>query len=176
MATIVVTDLSNISVDGTPAGSVVDVLANYGSKVPGLRGALLRAVKDWHDGHRKSIDDAVAALKAEHETALAGRDAVIADLQSQIEALGGMERARQLQREVRIKAAREAKERAEKELADLDSEGSDQSQPSQMSKEGGVPTDRPPSPSAERATRLAALGMRPGRPFPPGRPADREES
>jgi hypothetical protein len=118
MATIIVTDLSNISVDGTPAGSVVDVLVNYG-KTPGFRADLLRALRDWHDGDRKAVGDAagaqVEALKAEHA-------ARVADLTAQVEALGGTEQAERLRRDARIRSAQEAKARAEKELADLNVE------------------------------------------------------
>lgn len=48
MPTIVVNDPNNVTVDGTPVGSIPDVLANYGD-VPGIRSAVLAALQAWKD-------------------------------------------------------------------------------------------------------------------------------
>lgn len=129
MATIVVNDLSNVTVDGVPAGSVTDVLTNF-KAVLGIRGDLLRAVQAWAISRDQAHETALQAQQVAHAAALAERDATIATLQAQlqeckglVDALGGTDLAQRLRRESRRQELLAAQQAAAEELAALDAGG-----------------------------------------------------
>lgn len=112
MATIVVTDLSNVSVDGVAAGSVTDVLSNFKSVV-GLRGDLLRAIQAWYAAGQQANADAHAKALADVKAKLDAATATVAEQKTQIDALGGTDLGRRLAAEKEHAAAVRAKADAE---------------------------------------------------------------
>lgn len=139
MPEILVVDLANVTIDGIPAGSVTDVLANHDPSVTlkteaddgGFRGALLNALSVWsdarlaaHSAERKSLCDAHVAADAEkdaaHSEALAAKDATITEQQALIDTLGGTELGRKMAKDAARQAALDAKAEAEARLAELD--------------------------------------------------------
>jgi hypothetical protein len=74
MPEIVVVDLSNVTVDGVQAGSVTDILMNYGG-VPGIRGALLEALMAWKNACQSEHLDHCQSLCKAHASALSEKDA-----------------------------------------------------------------------------------------------------
>lgn len=126
MATIVVNDLNNVTVDGVNAGSVTDVLQNQ-RNVPGIRGDMMTALQAWLARRNQAHEDEKAALRADHASAVAARETRVADLQralaeqvAQVKALGGTPLAQRLAAEARIREIREAKAQLDVELAGLD--------------------------------------------------------
>ena len=128
MAAIVVNSLSNVTVDGTPAGSVTDVLTNFKS-VAGIRGEVLRATRAWATARDYAHAAALATLRAKLVADLAAKDERIDKLQARIDALGGTELARRLARAERRKALAEQQAAAAAELAKLDAEEAAPPQP-----------------------------------------------
>lgn len=145
---IVVLDLTHVTVDGEPAGSVTDLLCNYAS-VDGIRSAVLTALQAWAsqrdadyasvvdqlvEAHRLAFEDqtakhaaALASLEADHSTAIEGLQVTItglqateADLRNQVKALGGTELAQSLARDAERQRLLAAKAKAEADLAALD--------------------------------------------------------
>lgn len=132
MATIVVTDLTNVSVDGVPSGSVTDVLTNF-KGVTGIRGDTFRALQDWDTARVQALADAQAAALADLGSRKDARiaelqadkdrlQAKVADQQTLIDALGGTPLAREMRRQARRQAALDAQAAAEAELAAVDAE------------------------------------------------------
>lgn len=89
MATLIVTDLAHVTVDGVLAGSVTDVLMNYAA-IPGIRGDLMTAIQAWHEHQCQCHDDAVKCacdnLCDQHGKELAARDDQIAEIRAEHEA------------------------------------------------------------------------------------------
>lgn len=130
MAVIVVTDLTNVSVDGIASGSVTDVLANF-KNVAGIRGDLLRAIQAWDTARIQAasatctaqLDDLRTLKNAKIDELQAKVDALqakVADQQALIDALGGTLQAKQMRRQAQRQAALDAISTAEAELAAID--------------------------------------------------------
>lgn len=90
---VVVNDLANVTVDGVAAGTVPDVLTNYGT-VEGIRGAVQAALEAWYairkQANAASLQAAADAHAAELERAAtehqAALTAALADQAAQHEA------------------------------------------------------------------------------------------
>jgi len=141
MPVVVVFDPSNVTIDGQHAGSVPDVLSNHGLHQEvlaalhdchaGLRcrnDEALQSLRDDHAAATKVRDDAHAAelagLKATHAAALGARGdelakavAQVADLQSQVDALGGTELGKKMRRAAERARLAAAAEKAAAALA-----------------------------------------------------------
>lgn len=126
MPTIVVVDLGHVTIDGVAAGAVADVLANHDPGVvltpecaaSGFRGALQAALIARDGAIQQAHADALAAKDAE----LARQQATIADLEAQVDALGGTELAQKLARQKQRQALREIQDRVAAELATIEAD------------------------------------------------------
>ena len=140
MPTIVVIDPANVTVDGEPAGSFIDVLINHDpdlrlglepTDAKGVRGGLLAAMTAWSEARRqdatantKAISDAYAAAlagkDAAHAAEVAELEATIAEQQALIDTLGGTELGRQMAKDAQKAALLAKQAELAEELAALE--------------------------------------------------------
>lgn len=108
-----------VLVDGTDAGDVVSVIANYGTR----KKEILDALVAWH----KADNDATAAKLGTKENRIAELQAEVAALKTERQALRAMTKeGRREAAAAKLARQREANAKAEadaaKELADIDAE------------------------------------------------------
>jgi hypothetical protein len=153
MPVIIVIDPAHVTIDGEPAGSVLDVVENHAG-IEGIKSLTLAAILAWDSTRQQAHEAEIADIMASHaetvagltvqsqqaadaakdaaETALADKAATIATLSatlaekhSLIDTLGGTELGQQMKRAAQLKAAQDALARAQADLEKLN-EGSAQ--------------------------------------------------
>ncbi len=146
MPEIKVNDPADVTIDGRPSGTLVDVLANH-ARDPAdpahaeFRAALHAAHLDWHGSlvakHEAAIKehgqvvtkihaDHAAALQEQtdrHAKAVAALQAQVKDQQVLIDTLGGTELGQKMARDARRETARQAAAKAQADLDAIDAEG-----------------------------------------------------
>ncbi len=95
MPIILILDPSNVTIDGQPAGALVDLIANHANDPAdaahaAFRAALHDALVTWHEANRqateKTLADAHAEFQAQHAKAMTARNAKYeADLQLHVD-------------------------------------------------------------------------------------------
>lgn len=119
MPEIVIVDINNVTIDGDFAGNLFDLAWNR-PQIDGIQSLAMAALQTWIEARDQTHTTAMASAAEAYEASIAAKEATIADLTAQIEALGGTELGQRMACEAKRSKLLEIKANAEAELAAID--------------------------------------------------------